>query len=137
MNAKISLFVACVEAIIFVLLHGLDDCNFNVNLCLLIFSTYLFKTLCIVSHVLLSWCDSLALASWDIIYYWIKIKLKTEWNIWSLRTILPSSVVEPDRIRGICRNGGIRGIFQPPRYHLRKVILGLDKYLKSLWKWLI
>ena len=43
----------------------------------------------------------------------------------------------PDRIRGIPGNGGIRGIFQLPQYHLRKVILGLDKYLKGLWKWLI
>ena len=37
-----------------------------------------------------------------------------------------------DRIRGIRGNGRIRGIFQLPRYHLRKVILELDKYLKGL-----
>ena len=35
----------------------------------------------------------------------------------------------PDRIRGILGNGAIREIFQLPHYHLRLVILGLDKFL--------
>ena len=29
MNAKISVFVICVEAIIYLLLHNLHDCTFN------------------------------------------------------------------------------------------------------------
>ena len=38
----------------------------------------------------------------------------------------------PGRTCGIHRNGRIRGIFEPPQYHLKKVILGLEKYLKDL-----
>ena len=30
MNAKISVFVICVEVIIYLLLHNLHDCTFNV-----------------------------------------------------------------------------------------------------------
>ena len=40
--------------------------------------------------------------------------------------------LRPDRKRGIRGNDGIRGIFQLPQYHLRKVILGLYKHLKGL-----
>ena len=29
MNAKISMFVICVEAIMYLLLYNLDDCTFN------------------------------------------------------------------------------------------------------------
>ena len=29
MNAKISVFVSCIEAIIYFLLYNLHDCNFN------------------------------------------------------------------------------------------------------------
>ena len=32
MNAKISVFVICVEAIIYSLLHNLHDCTFNKTL---------------------------------------------------------------------------------------------------------
>ena len=31
MNAKISVFVICVEAIIYLLLHNLHDCTFNMS----------------------------------------------------------------------------------------------------------
>ena len=31
MNAKIPVFVICVKAIIYLLLHNLHDCNFNEN----------------------------------------------------------------------------------------------------------
>ena len=31
MDAKISVFVICVEAIIYFLLYNLDDCSFNDN----------------------------------------------------------------------------------------------------------
>ena len=31
MNAKISVFVSCVEPIIYLLLHNLRECPFNVN----------------------------------------------------------------------------------------------------------
>ena len=50
---------------------------------------------------------------------------------------MPTYKLCQDRIRGICGNSGIRGTFEPPQYHLEQVILGLDKYLKSPWKWLI
>lgn len=38
----------------------------------------------------------------------------------------------PDRVRGIRENSGMCGIFESPQYHLTKIILGLDKYLKGL-----
>ena len=45
-----------------------------------------------------------------------------------------------DRKCRICGNGGIRGIFQLPQYHLKRgylTILGLEKYLKHFSKCII
>ena len=39
MNLKISIFVICVEAIIYLLLHNLHDCTFNISI-LLFVDTY-------------------------------------------------------------------------------------------------
>ena len=38
MNAKISVFVICVEVIIYLLLDNLHDCTFNVNTSELLFN---------------------------------------------------------------------------------------------------
>ena len=41
MNAKISVFVICVEAIMYLLLHNLHDCTFNLNYHIDKFNLYL------------------------------------------------------------------------------------------------
>ena len=59
MNEKISVFVICVEAIIYVLLHNLYECAFNWSVCYSSFyAKYLASRPAYFSYVGLEGCQS-------------------------------------------------------------------------------
>ena len=75
MNAKISVFVVCVEAIIYLLLYSLHDCTFKPATIYLQINGYRFKAIC--QHILPVRIMKVHFNQLQANFYF----LKTPWNV--------------------------------------------------------